>query len=234
MSLAASDDVRPLAAPPAVAPEDPSFGLSTSGFAVLALCAIVAAKGIAPALPGTTTGIAGIISAAVWFAACASQLVAAGGIALCIRLLGNVFSLPSLGIAFRFIMLPAGFSVVALVAASATRPLDADLGKVLALAAVMTPAALLAFLFAHRALKRTALALALATAAGCLDLVTYELSRRSGASDGLSGVIALLLTYLALACDVGAAVFATRSLSANWRQSSRTLGSRSRTWSRGR
>jgi hypothetical protein len=32
-----------------------------------------------------------------------------------------------------------------------------------------------------------------------------------------------LLTYLALACDVGAAVFATRSLSAHWRSAARTL-----------
>ncbi|MFZ5891136.1 MAG: hypothetical protein ACOY0T_08800 [Myxococcota bacterium] len=218
MSAAVPDEARTLAASPAPAREVGQVGVSASAYAALALCAIVAAKGIAPALPGTTTGIAQLISAAVWFAACMSQLVAAGGIALCIRLLGNVFALPSLGIGFRFLAMPAGISVVALVAAAATRPLDGELAKLLAISAVITPAAVLPFLFARRALREGSLAVALATVAASLDLAAYELVRVSRASDNGFALAATLLGFVALACDVSASVFALRAVSTNSRE----------------
>ena len=78
MNAAVPEHASALPLRPATAPK--ALSLSATGYALLALCAIVAARGIAPALPGTTTGIARLISAAVWFAACVSQLIAAGGI----------------------------------------------------------------------------------------------------------------------------------------------------------
>ncbi|MGC4093627.1 MAG: hypothetical protein QM756_38155 [Polyangiaceae bacterium] len=215
----------PSSAQPAAERAEAIGGVSASAFTLLALLAIVAARGIAPALPGTTTGIARWISAAGWFAACVSQLVAAGGIALCVRLLGNVFALPSLGIAFRFTVLPAGISVVALVAAAAARPLEGDLGKLLASAAIVTPAALVPFLFERRLLRHAALGIGLAAAAGVLDLASYELLRRAVTSDGWHGSVALWVSACSLLFDFAAAVLAARAVSADWRASARGVGS---------
>lgn len=221
MNAAVPEQARPVVVRKAVAPAPAS--LSATGYAVLALCAIVAARGVAPALPGTTTGIARLISAAVWFAACVSQLVAAGGIALSVRLLGTVFAVPSLGIGFRFTALGAGLGAVALVAASATRPLEAELATLLALIGFIVPAAILPFLFSRRPLRSTALAVAFASAAIALDLIGYELSRRPGAGEGAFAMIASAIGLIGSSADVLAATFAARALSANWRAARSTL-----------
>lgn len=221
MNAAVPEQARPVATPAPTVPS--SSSVTACGFAVLALCAIVAARGLAPALPGTATGIARLIGAAVWFAACASQLVAAGGIALSVRLLGVVFSLPSLGIGFRFAGLGAGLSVITLVAASATRPLEGDLGKLLAVAAWILPACTLPFLFQRRALRPLALSIALATLSSGIDLATYEGLRRAGSSDSLLVPISLGLTLLSLMADVASTVLAGRALSANWRRAVQVL-----------
>ncbi|HET9933383.1 MAG TPA: hypothetical protein VFQ35_21915 [Polyangiaceae bacterium] len=216
MNAAVPEQARPTEArAPAV---DTSSSVTASGFAALSLCAILAARGLAPALPGTATGIARLIGATVWFAACVSQLVAAGGIALSVRLLGVVFSLPSLGIAFRFVGLGAGLSVITLVAASATRPLDGELGKLLALAAWILPACTLPFVFSRRALRPMALAVSLAVLASGVDLVAYEAARRATASDGLLGPISLALSMLSLMADAATAVFSARALSSSFRR----------------
>ena len=154
----------------------------------------------------------------MWFAACMSQLVAAGGIALCVRLLATLFAVPSLGIAFRFTALGAGLGVVALVAASATRPLDAELATLLALIAWLLPATILPFLASRRALRATAATVALTSLALGLDLIDYELARRPGSSEGAFALVASALAFVALIADMAAAVFATRALSGNWRK----------------
>jgi hypothetical protein len=214
MNAAVPEQARPTEARAPV--EGTSSSVTASGFAALALCAILAARGLAPALPGTATGIARLIGAAVWFAACVSQLVAAGGIALSVRLLGVVFALPSLGIAFRFAGLGAGLSVITLVAASATRPLESELGKLLALAAWILPACTLPFLFSRRTLRPMTLAVALAALASAVDLGAYEAARRAIASDSVLAPISLALAMLSLMADAAATVFTVRALSPNW------------------
>jgi hypothetical protein len=221
MNAAVPEHASALPLRPATAPK--ALSLSATGYALLALCAIVAARGIAPALPGTTTGIARLISAAVWFAACVSQLIAAGGIVLSVRLLGTLFAIPSLGIAFRFTALGAGLGVVALVAASATRPLEAELATLLALIAWIVPTTILPFLFGRRVLRATALGVAFASAAMALDLVGYELSRRPGAGEGAFAFGCSVLAFLAVFADAASAIFATRALSANWRGARTTI-----------
>lgn len=220
MNAAVPEQARPVAAR---APAVPSSSVTACGFAVLALCAIAAARGLAPALPGTATGIARLIGATVWFAACASQLVAAGGIALSVRLLGVVFSLPSLGIAFRFAGLGAGLSVVTLVAAAATRPLDGELGKLLALGSWILPACTLPFLFQRRTLRWFALSVALATVSNGLELTAYEAAHRASASDSVLVPFALALGTCSLLADCACTLLAGRALSPNWRRASQVL-----------
>jgi hypothetical protein len=161
------------------------LGLSPIAFAGLALLAIVTARALAPALPGSAIGIARLIVFARFVAACASQLVAAGGIVLCLRLLGRVFALPSLGVAFRVIMAPVGLGVISLVAASAARPLGPTIGKLLPFAAVVACASVAPFLLSRRWMRPVGVGLLLLAAAQMFELLAYEGMRPGTVVDSL-------------------------------------------------
>lgn len=184
-------------------------GISPSVFAALALIAMLAARGVAPALPGSATGIAELITVTTRIAACTSQLVAAGGVVLCIRLMSTVFALPSLGVGFRFAMLPVGLGVVALVASAIARPLDPDLGKLLAIAAVVASASTAPFLLALRWARGPGLVLLCTALAGVLALFACELARRAGSEDRGQALLALAATLSSILLGLSATVIAT-------------------------
>lgn len=184
-------------------------GISPSVFATLALLAMLVARGIAPALPGSATGIADWITITGRVAACASQLVAAGGVVLCIRLMSAVFGLPSLGVAFRFAMLPVGLGVIALVAAAIARPLEPDFGKVLAIAAVVASASTAPFLLALRWARGPGVVLLGTALSGVLALVACELARRAGREDQGRALLALISTFASIVSGLVAALVAT-------------------------
>jgi hypothetical protein len=184
------------------------WGVSPSAFAALALVAMLAARGVAPALPGSATGISDLITATASFAACTSQLVAAGGVVLCIRLMSMVFAMPSLGVAFRFAMMPAGLGVIALVAASIARPLEPDLGKLLAIAAVVALAATTPFLLGLRWARGPGRVLIASSIAGALGLLACELGRRAGSADSGQATFAMLATLVSIAFELLASVLA--------------------------
>jgi hypothetical protein len=190
-------------------------GVSPSVFATLALVAMLAARGLAPALPGSATGIADLIIVSSRVAACTSQLVAAGGVVLCIRLMSAVFGLPSLGVAFRFAMLPVGLGVIALVAAAIARPLEPDLGKVLAIAAVVASASTAPFLVGLRWARGPGVVLLCTALSGVLSLFACELARRAGKEDQAQAWLALTATLVSilsgLVASVIAVVWATRT-----------------------
>jgi hypothetical protein len=183
-------------------------GISPGAFAALALVALLAARGIAPALPGTATGIAELITAMRRFAACASQLVAAGGIVLCLRLMGTVFTLPSLGVAFRFATLPAGLGVIALVFAAIARPLEPDLGKLLAVAAIVATACAGPFLLAQRWARLPGAILLGSALSGVLALLACEAGRRAGTLDRAQSIFALSATLGSMALELAACILA--------------------------
>ncbi len=153
-------------------------GLSLVAFLAGAWLAAIGARALSPALPGSAIGIADLIRSTQFGAACVSQLVAAGGIALCVRLLGVVLPLPGLGVGLRLVSAPATLAVVALVVSSATRPLEPELTFVLAAA---LPLVLLCPVVLLGSAKKTRLAALILIAAGlasALELTWFELSRR--------------------------------------------------------
>lgn len=183
-------------------------GISPTAFAALALVAMLTARGVAPALPGSATGIADLITATMRFAACASQLVAAGGVVLCIRLMGAVFALPSLGVAFRFAMLTAVLGVVALVAAAIARPLQPDFGKVLAIAAIVVLASTSSFMLGSGWARAPGQVLVATCLSGVLALVACELGRRAAPEARVQGLLALTATLASIAFDLVATFLA--------------------------
>ncbi len=174
-----------------------AFGVSPRAFAILSLLALLTARGLAPALPGSATGIATWINVSGFLAACSSQLLAAGGIALCIRLLSTISALPSLGVGFRLAMLPTGLGVVLLVAAASARPLDGDLGRMLAIAASATPALAAPLLLVLRWGKRPALVLLAIAASGALELASFVAAERPFNATGWPLAALALLACLA-------------------------------------
>jgi len=158
--------------------DDPRAGLSLVAFLAGAWLAAIGARALSPALPGSAIGIADLIRSTQFGAACVSQLVAAGGIALCVRLLGVVLPLPGLGVGLRLVAAPATLAVVALVVSSATRPLEPELTFVLAAAlplVLLCPAALLVSATKTRLAALILIATGLASA---LEVSWFELSRR--------------------------------------------------------
>jgi len=199
-----------------------AWGISPSAFAALALVAMLVARGVAPALPGTATGIAKLITATTNFAGSATILVAVGGVVLCVHLMITVFALPSLGVAFRFAMTPAVLGVIALVFAAAFfgRPLEPDLGKLLAIATIVALSATSPFLLALRWARGPGLVLVASSIAGALGLLACELGRRAGAEDRTQALLALTATLVSIAFEllatVLAIVWATRTRRRLW------------------
>ena len=156
----------------------------------VALLATIFGRGIAPAIPGLAVGIAPFILVSGRLSAFISQLVAAGGVAAAIRLAGGALRLPKLDLGYRLIALPGSAIVVALVMAAWARPLEAELCRVLAIAAIC------------------------AAFAGALASLRLSETRASGlvlGSAGLSGLMHLLAREL-----VGRAAERLDSVSLHW------------------
>ncbi|HYO96434.1 MAG TPA: hypothetical protein VER33_18085 [Polyangiaceae bacterium] len=206
---------RDSAAPPSgLAVPSVTTGVSTTAYAALALVATLLARALAPALPGSATGIAGLISATSFAAACSSQLVAAGGIVLCLRLLGSVLSLPGVALAFRMLIVPLTLSAVALVIGAAARPLQPDLGRIAAVIAIAASCSALPFLMRVPQARLAGLVFLLAGVAGTFDLIGLELAnqfaRAQAALPGSAQASATIALWLDAAAGVVALLAAAR------------------------
>ena len=190
-------------------------GVSTTAYAALALLATLLARALAPALPGSATGIAGLISATSFAAACSSQLVAAGGIVLCLRLLGSVLSLPGLALAFRMLIVPVTLSTVALVIGAAARALQPDLGRIAAVIAIAASFSAVPFLMRAPQARLAGVVFLLAGVAGTLDLIGLELAnqfaRAQAALPGSAQASATTALWLDAVAGVVALVAAARA-----------------------
>ena len=165
---------------------DTRAGLSLVAFLAAAWLAALGARALSPALPGSAIGIADLIRSTQFAAACVSQLVAAGGIALCVRLLGTVLPLPGLGVGLRMVAAPTTLAVVALVVSSATRPLEPELTFVLATALPLVLLAPVPLLLSARRTRWAAAVLSCVGIASLLELVSLELSRRGADAAAVS------------------------------------------------
>ncbi len=192
----AADRAAPTSAPPWKL-----TGVSLLGFGALSLLAFLGARGLSPALRGTGVGLGGWIDQADLLAACATQLVAAGGIALCLRLVSSLLPLPALGLPYRIALLPTTFIVMVLVAAAVSRPLGASSSTWLALAAFAAPAASLPFVLSRHALRPVGIAAAAFCAAAALDLLSYLVLHRTLLGRPASGYFTVLSSNSALLVD---------------------------------
>lgn len=180
--------------------------VSLSAFAGLALIAACLAQALAPALPGSATGIAGLINLTSFAAACTSQLVAAGGIVLCLRLLGGLLPKPHLGVAFRIVIVPATLSVIGFTVASAARPIAPELGRVVAVAAIVAIASAVPLLWSSARTRGVSVILLVLVLGAISDLAAYELTQRLGFLEASAGSLGSTLAGLGLCLDVGAAL----------------------------
>lgn len=193
-------------------------------FSAMAWAATLVSQGLAPALPGSATGIAWLIRWTAFAAACVSQLVAAGGVALCLRLLSRQLSLASAGIAARVVLALTTLSVVALVIASAARPLEPELGRLLSVAAIVAITASVPGLLTQpptRLIGGVFLAAALSSG---VALVSLELGRR-GVLSGQRGLLSPSLDVLGVVLDIGACALVVHWISRTRRSLSIHLGS---------
>ena len=101
-----------------------------------ALLATIVGRGVAPAIPGLAVGIAQFIALSGKVSAFLSQLVAAGGVAAAVRLGANALKSPRLDLGYRLVALPGSAIVVALVMAAWARPLEPEMCRTMALAAI--------------------------------------------------------------------------------------------------
>ncbi len=144
-----------------------------------ALFASIVCRGIAPAIPGLAVGIDRFILYSGRLSAFLSQLVAAGGVAAAVVLASRALRLPRLDLTYRLLALPGGAIVVALVMAAWARPLDPEMCRMMALAAI---AAAFAGAVASLRLGETrasGLALACTSASGLTHLLARELVSRA-------------------------------------------------------
>lgn len=177
-------------------------------FAAMAILAALLAQALAPALPGSATGIAGLINITSFLAACTSQLVAAGGIALCLRLLGALLPWPNLGVAFRIIIVPATLGVVALTVLSAARPIDPELGRIVAVAAIVAVLSAVPLLWSAVQMRWIASILLLSALGASSDFGAYEMARRVGFANASSDWLGGALAGAGLCLDAGASLLA--------------------------
>jgi hypothetical protein len=184
------------------------------GLGALALLASLLARGIAPALPGSMTGIGLWIVLSDQAAAFLSQLFVVASSLLAVRLLVAAVREPRLGAAFRVGAVPTAAAVLTLVIAATKGPIDAQwtLGLGLVSALLAAGAAPLALRVAHT--RAVGLVLGFAATAAvlqvCARLVALQASgqalptlfgtARSLATAGLAvDVVVLALVGLWLA-----------------------------------
>ena len=177
----------------------------------VALLTTIIARGVAPAIPGLTVGIAPFISLSTRVAAFLSQLVAAGGVAAAVVLAIRALRLPKLDLGFRLIALPASAIVVALVMAAWARPLEPELCRMMALAVIAASLAAVVASLRSAETRASGLVLGSAGLSGLSHLVARELvSRAAERLDSGSlrwavavATLATLLDLLALGLAVG-------------------------------
>lgn len=186
----------------------PSPGLGLSLFAGLALVATSLAHTIAPALPGSATGIATLIHVTSFIAACTSQLVAAGGIALCLRLVTSVAGWPGLGVAYRMTIVPTTLAVVLFTVTSAARPVAPELGRITAVAAIVAGLVTAPVLCSSVRTRSAGIVIFLAALGASFDLAAYEFARQLGLFQAARSSLGPTIAALALLLDASAALWA--------------------------
>lgn len=144
-----------------------------------AVLATLIGRGVAPAIPGLTVGIAPFIALSSKVAAFLSQLVAAGGVAAAIRLAGNALRLPRLDLGYRLVALPASAIVVALVMAAWAHALDPELCRIMALAAIGASVSAAVASFRTVVTRASGIVLVCASSSGLAHLVARELVSRA-------------------------------------------------------
>ncbi len=172
-----------------------------------ALLATVVGRGLAPAVPGLAVGIANFIVLSGRVSAFLSQLVAAGGVAAAVRLGAAALRSPRIDLGYRLVALPGSAIVVALVMAAWARPLEPEMCRVMALAAIAT--ALAGAVASLRVTETRASGLVLASAgvsALCHWLARELVGRAAERLDNISlhwaiaiGTVATLVDLIALA-----------------------------------
>lgn len=168
-----------------------------------ALLATVIARGIAPAIPGLAVGIAPFIVLSGRISALLSQLVAAGGVAAVIRLAVMALRVPKLDLTYRLLALPGSAIVVALVIAAWARPLEPELCRMMALAAIAAAFAGAVASLRLRETRASGLGLACASASGLTHLLARELvSRAAERLDSVSLHWAVAVATLAALFDL--------------------------------
>jgi len=148
-------------------------------------------------------GIASVIVLSGRVAAFLSQLVAAGGVAAAVRLGVSVLRSPRLDLGYRLVALPSAAIVVLLVMAAWARPLEPDLCRTMALAAIATA---IAGAFANLRVSETraaGLVLGSAGLSGLFHLLARELvSRAAERLDNTSLHWAVAVATLATLLDL--------------------------------
>lgn len=184
---------------------DVTSGISLASLARVALLATVFGRGVAPAIPGLAVGIAPFISMSAKLAAFLTQLVAAGGVAAAVLLAAHALRLPKLDLGYRLIALPAAAIVVLLVADAWARPLEPELSRMMALAAIA--ASLAAAVASLRLIdtRASGLVLAAASMSALSHLIARELvSRAAERLDASTANWAVAVATLATLLDLTA------------------------------
>ena len=178
-------------------------GVSLPMLTGAALLATIIGRGIAPAIPGLAVGIAPFIVLSGRVSAFLSQLVAAGGVAAAIRLAGGALRLPKLDLTYRLVALPGAAIVIALVMAAWARPLEPELCRLMAFAAIAASLAGAAASLRIGETRASGLVLASAALSGISHLLARELvSRAAERADNGSLRWAIAVATLATLLDL--------------------------------
>ena len=182
---------------------DEASGISLPTLTQAALLATVFCRGIAPAIPGLAVGIERFIVVSAELSAFLSHLVAAGGVTAAIVLAIGALRQPKLDLTYRLLALPGGAIVIALVLAAWVRPLEPELCRMLAFAAIAAAVAGAVASLRVRETRASGLGLACASASGLTHLLARELvSRAAERMDSTSLHWAVAVATLAALFDL--------------------------------
>ncbi len=183
-------------------PEEAS-GISLPTLTQAALLATVICRGVAPAIPGLAVGIERFIVISAQVSAFLSHLVAAGGVTAAIVLAIGALRQHKLDLTFRLLALPGGAIVIALVLAAWVRPLEPELCRMVAFAAIATAVAGAVASLRVSETRASGLGLACASASGLAHLLARELvSRAAERMDSASLHMATAVATLAALFDL--------------------------------
>ena len=154
-------------------------GVSLPMLTRAALLATIFGRGLAPAIPGLTVGIAPFIVLSGRLSAFVSQLVAAGGVAAAIRLTSGALRLPKLDLGYRLVALPGSAIVVVFVMMAWARPLEPEWCRTMALSAIAASLAAAVASLRLRETRASGLVLISASLSGLSHLLARELVRHA-------------------------------------------------------